>query len=79
MTIAVFKKVTLFGLSRNKAASILERLQEMGCMHLIASNQQQVLDLTTPATTLVDQIKKALLYLQDSPQYGRQKLINRNF
>ena len=78
MTIAVFKKVTLFGLSRNKA-SILERLQEMGCMHLIASNQQQVLDLTTPATTLVDQIKKALLYLQDSPQYGRQKLIDRNF
>lgn len=73
MSIALFKKVTLLGLSRCKS-TILPSLQDLGCVHLIAINEPGKSKLTTVSTTLLDQIKMSLRYLKDSPEQGSPRL-----
>lgn len=78
MSIAIFEKVSILGPSQCKA-DILSALQALGCVHLIAINTPSKSALTTTATTLLDQIKAALLYLQNSPEYGNPRLIWKDF
>ncbi|PWY56708.1 V-type ATP synthase subunit I [Legionella qingyii] len=78
MSIATFEKVSVFGPSRCKA-DILSALQELGCMHLIAINPPRKTALTTISTTLLDQIRCALLYLNNSPEHGNPRLIWKDF
>lgn len=78
MTIAAFKKITLFGKIQLKER-ILKKLQALGCMHLITIQQKKRKEITIASTTPLDQIKKALQYLQDSPQYGKQKKFLKDF
>ncbi|KTD10816.1 V-type ATP synthase subunit I [Legionella gratiana] len=78
MSIATFEKVSILGPSRCKV-DILTALQELGCMHLIAMNQPSKSTLTTTSTTLLDQIKAALLYLKNSPEHGNPRLIRKDF
>ncbi|CDZ78971.1 V-type ATP synthase subunit I [Legionella massiliensis] len=73
MSIAKFKKISLLGLSQSKK-EIINALQGLGCMHLIAINPPSKKALTTSSTTLLDEIKSALRYLKDSPQQGRARL-----
>ncbi|WP_058534972.1 V-type ATP synthase subunit I [Legionella saoudiensis] len=77
MSIAAFKKVTLLGLSRCKS-EILRSLQKLGCLQLITINSSNKSALTTPSTTLLDQIKTSLRYLQDSPEQGTPRLFWKN-
>ncbi|MFC3909126.1 V-type ATP synthase subunit I [Legionella dresdenensis] len=78
MSIATFEKVSLLGPSCCKA-DIVAGLQALGCMHLIAINPPSKSALTTPSTTLLDQIKAALLYLDNSSEQGNPRLSQRDF
>ncbi|KTC91207.1 V-type ATP synthase subunit I [Fluoribacter dumoffii] len=78
MSIATFKKISILGPSQGKA-EIFNALQNVGCMHLIAINPPGKPALTTPSTTLVDQIRAALLYLQNSVEHRRPHFLGKNF
>lgn len=78
MSIAAFEKVSILGPSQCKA-EILSALQELGCVHLIAINPANKSALTTTSTTVLDQIKAALLYLKNSPEHGNPRLIRKEF
>jgi V/A-type H+-transporting ATPase subunit I len=78
MTIAVFKKVSIFGLHKNKA-EIMSQLQFLGCMHLVSIRVKKPAGLTSTSTTLTDEIKKALYYLKNSPDKASIKKIYRDF
>lgn len=78
MSIAAVKKITIIGPNTLKSNLLIE-LQELGCLHLIALNPADKSALTTQSTTLLDQIKMALHYLQDSPEKGNPRLIWKNF
>lgn len=78
MTVATFKKITLFSSDKNKA-ELLSELQSIGCLHLISINPEKTETLMTPATTPIDQIKKALYYLKNSPEQAKQKIIDNQF
>ncbi|MBL7478431.1 V-type ATP synthase subunit I [Legionella bononiensis] len=78
MSIASFKKVTILGLSSDISA-ILNALQDLGCIHLIAINSPGTSNLINASTTLLDQIKMALRYLNESPEQGRSRLLWKNF
>lgn len=78
MSIATFEKVSILGPSQCKV-DILTALQDLGCMHLIAINPSSKSALTTTSTTLLDQIKAALLYLKNSSESGRPRLIGKDF
>ena len=77
MSIARLKKVTLFGLAREKR-ELLQALQELGCLHLIP---------LSPAPTEVDSAalpdardaRKALRFLTDVPDPRRQVRRDRAF
>lgn len=73
MSIAAFKKVTILGLSRCKSET-LRSLQKLGCIQLITINSSNKPALTTTSTTLLDQIKASLRYLQNSPEQGTPRL-----
>jgi V/A-type H+/Na+-transporting ATPase subunit I len=72
MSIAIFKKITLYGLSTDKL-NILTQLQNMGCVHLVSINPDKSTSLTSVSTSLVDDIKKAANYLKDSPEQAKPK------
>ncbi len=78
MSIAIFKKITLYGLSTDKL-NILTQLQNMGCVHLVSINPDKATSLTSASTTLVDDIKKAVSYLKDSPEQAKPKKIQKQF
>lgn len=78
MTIAVIKKITLFGLNSDKAA-ILSRLQQLGCVQLIDINPQKIVNLTQDTSTLTDRIKKAIQCLNDAPEQASQKNLKKDF
>ncbi|OEH46017.1 hypothetical protein lpari_02995 [Legionella parisiensis] len=78
MSIASFVKVSILGPSQCKT-DILNALQELGCIHLIATNPPIKLALTASSTTLVDQIKAALLYLKNSPEHKKPRLVSKEF
>ncbi|MFJ1267440.1 V-type ATP synthase subunit I [Legionella lytica] len=77
MSIAAFKKVTLLGLSGCKS-EILRALQKLGCLQLITINAANKSALTSSSTTLHDQIKASLRYIQDSPEQGTPRLFWKN-
>ncbi|QEY50309.1 V-type ATP synthase subunit I [Legionella longbeachae] len=78
MSIAAFKKVSILGPHQDKV-DILNSLQELGCMHLIAINPPSKSALTTTTTTLLDQIKAALFYLNNAPELGHPRFIGKDF
>lgn len=78
MSIASFKKVTILGLSRSKA-SILEAMQALGCMHLIAIKKPTKSELITSTTTLLDKLKTSLRYLKESPEQGTPRTLWKEF
>lgn len=78
MTIAKFKKITLYGLSTDKL-NILTQLQHIGCVHMVTINPEKITSLTSTSTTLVDDIKKALSYLKYSPEQAKTKTIPKQF
>src|SRR5262245_25489537 len=78
MSIATFKKITLYGLSTDKL-NMLTQLQNMGCLHLVSINPEKITSLTSTSTTLVDDIKKALSYLKDSPEQAKAKKLQEQF
>lgn len=78
MTIANFKKMTIFGLNPEQA-NFLTQLQKMGCLHLISINPKKITTLTTSSVTLADEIKKALSYLKDTPEKAKAKKTQEQF
>ncbi|OAB55212.1 ATP synthase subunit I [Phormidium willei BDU 130791] len=73
MTIARLKKVTLCGLLKNKQR-ILERLQDLGCMHLLPLRPPpaEVEKMTSPHA---EAAYKALRFLGEAP--GRRRQVKR--
>ncbi len=78
MTITTFKKITLFATTQRKPDLLVE-LQSMGCIHLISINQKKTESLTSSVTTLLDEMRKAIKYLKDSPEQAKQKIIDETF
>src|SRR5262245_38115913 len=78
MTITIFNKLTLYGLSTDKL-NTLTQLQNIGCVHLVSINPDKATTLTSATTTLVDDIKKAISYLKDSPEQAKAKNMQEQF
>ncbi len=72
MSILTLKKVTLLGLTEEKE-SILEKLQSMGSMHLIAQSNQSAAQEPIEMENHED-VCKALKYLQNCPKKRHQVL-----
>ncbi|KTC75960.1 V-type ATP synthase subunit I [Legionella birminghamensis] len=73
MSIVSFKKLTVLASNRNKN-QVIDKLQALGCMHLISLKPQDKSALTRISTSLLEEINSALRYLKDSPEQGRQRL-----
>jgi len=70
MSIVALKKITVFGLSREKAETLVA-LQDVGCMHLIALRPPPA-DPEKETTPKSQNAKRALKYLADVPNKRRQ-------
>jgi V/A-type H+-transporting ATPase subunit I len=70
MAIEALKRLSLVGLARQKV-EVLDRLQSVGCLHLVALAPTPKEPETLPPEHAVD-ASKALRYLQDEPQKRRQ-------
>ncbi len=64
MAIAKLRKVTIYGAIRQRD-EVLDRLQQMGCLHLIDLNE--VADRRTPAHAYRSQVHEAIKYLRSAP------------
>jgi V/A-type H+/Na+-transporting ATPase subunit I len=78
MTIIKFKKISMMGLTHKKS-EVLTELQSLGCVHLLSINPKKVTTLTLPSTSLVDDLKRVLYYLDNAPDKARQKKIKDDF
>lgn len=67
MSIAKFRKITLFGPLSEKTV-ILTALQKMGCVHLITLKSEELASLVSLPRTPIDELKAALRYLVDAPE-----------
>lgn len=70
MTIVPLKKITVFGLGKEKG-SVLDALQGVGCVHLIALNPSPA-ELEEDASPKALNAQHALKYLTDAPLKRRQ-------
>jgi len=77
VSVTTLKKVTLFGLTGEKE-SILDKMQSMGCMHLIAlaekSTVHEPIDIGRH-----EEVCKALKYMQSCPKKRHQVLDDQTF
>lgn len=78
MSVAIFKKVSLFGLIAHKAA-ILQQLQVLGCVHLSTISKQTEAAFVPEEKALAKEIKHALRYLADSPRQANQRKSREGF
>ncbi|MFY8150007.1 MAG: V-type ATP synthase subunit I [Prochlorococcaceae cyanobacterium] len=66
MSIVPLVRVTLLGLTADRS-SLLEGLQQLGCLHLIPTREAPEEELPAPSP-LADRARRAVRYLQDVPQ-----------
>jgi V/A-type H+-transporting ATPase subunit I len=77
MAIEALKRISLIGLPRQKA-EVLDRLQALGCLHLVPLAPTPKEPETLPPEHAVD-ASKALRYLQEEPQRRRQVRVDAGF
>ena len=77
MAIEALKRLSLVGLARQKA-EVLDRLQALGCLHLVPLAPTPKEPETVPPAHAVD-AAKALRYLQEEPQKRRQLRADTDF
>lgn len=77
MTIVPLAKVTILGLPHDKS-TVLEGLQELGCLHLISLQEQEASAEFVPAMP-AEEARRALRYIMDVRQRRHQLKVDSSF